>query len=322
MNTKWKDVEHYNKETKAWYLKESSESFTESTLKSFDGLFRKTSPFETVLNKDICNFSTEEIYDMLKRFNSSSINSLEKYCRLLSLYVQWCNQQGMITDSQNHFLEIKVDQLRNCINTIKRNKKYIDRNIVIDWCKKLQPMDSMVLLCLFEGILGKEFEEIRNLRMRDFKDGCFVDLSNGKRKRCSAELIESARESMLTGYYIGKNWKKVDTQYAVYSIYDDGCYKITEGSKWDANDFMIKKRLYVQISNILNDLKVPYMNMSDIQLSGLAYALKERVKQMGLKTVKEMLSADAAMDILDQYDISEGWLYNVMNHNRELFALS
>lgn len=321
MNTKWKDVEHYNKDTKAWYLRDSEESFAQSTKKSFDSLFRKTAPFEAELSKDICNFSTEEIYDMLKRFNSSSTNSLEKYCRLLSLYVQWCNQQGMVTDSQNHFLEIKTEQLRNCTNAIKRQKKYIDRNTILGWCEQVQPMDNMVLLCLFEGILGSEFEEVRNLRMRDFKDDGYVDLSNGKRKRYSPELKECARKSMLTGYYVRKNWKKVDKEYPVYSSYDDGCYKITEGSEWDANDFMIKKRLYVQVSSILNDLEVPYMNMSDIQLSGLAYSLKERARELGVKTVKEMISTKVAEDILFQHDMSETWLYNTMAHNKELFEL-
>lgn len=322
MNIKWQGLEYYNKQAKEWYLRDVSPSFTASTKKSFESLFRKTVPFEVELNKDVCNFSTEEIYDMFKRFNSSSINSLQKYCRLLVLYVQWCNQQGMVVDSQNHFLEIKPDQLQNCTNVIKREKKYVDRETIIAWCKQLQSMDAMVLLCLFEGILGNDFEEIYNLRIRDFKEDGYVDLNNGKRKRYSAELKEYARQSMVAGYYIGKNWKGVPRQYPVYSAYDDGCYKISEGSEWNAKDFMIKKRLYVQISSIFNDLKVSYINLSDIQLSGLAYSLKEKAKSLNYSSVKELVKKGEAADILYQYDTTEAWFLNLVNFNEKLFELN
>lgn len=321
MNSKtWIPQEYFNKEVKEWYLSEVKSTFKQATMKSIESLFRKTAPYEFELNKDICNFTTENIYTMMKRFNSASVNSLDKYTKLLGLYVQWCNQHNMVIDAQNHFLEIKEEQLALCTNIIKKQRKVLTRQQILELATRLQAMDAMVLLAFFEGFEGYQFSEIRNLRYRDFNDDGYIYYLETKRKKYSAELKEYARQSMVAGYYSKSNWKGKAKVYPVFSNYDDGCYKITEGSEWDANDFMLRKRIYTQISEIANQLNMPYINMSDIKMSGLFEQLKARAKEHNVD-ITELITFKKIEDIEMQYDYDDNTLYNVIRKNRRMGVL-
>ena len=94
----------YNEERKRRFI---SEHNVEVTLPNnyLECQFNKISNVEETLNKDLCNFTFYEITEYYKLLNLTSTVSLSVMNSQFSLYTQWCLQQNLVDDGQNHFLE-------------------------------------------------------------------------------------------------------------------------------------------------------------------------------------------------------------------------
>ena len=128
-------------------------------------LFDKTKQFEIELNKDVCNFTYYEIMNMYKTWNENSYETLQVTNSHLSLYTQWCIEQSLVADAQNHFLEFSKDIFMSCVNNIINDKKIVTREQVLSWFKDLNNVsDRFMFLALFEGIKGEQYKELTNLK--------------------------------------------------------------------------------------------------------------------------------------------------------------
>jgi hypothetical protein len=116
----------YNETIKNRYIQEK-ESTTNMPKGYLNRQFNKTEEFENRLNKDVSNFTVYEIEDLYKTLNITSVESLTVLNSHLSLYAQWCLQQNLILDCQNHFTEIVNSSLVNYINTFALKKSIITR---------------------------------------------------------------------------------------------------------------------------------------------------------------------------------------------------
>lgn len=165
--------------------------------------FRKTEEFESINRKDVSNFTFYEILDMYKTFSLNSIEALQVLNSQLSAYTQWCLQQNLVFDSQNHFLEFKKDIFDSCINHAIIKKKIVSRKQVLEWARQLKnPCDSFIFLALFEGIRGQQYCELAFLRISDFHDGK-VKLNTGREIQVSEDLYNLALEANETLQYYG-----------------------------------------------------------------------------------------------------------------------
>ena len=94
----------YNDTIKTRYIQEKS-STTNMPNGYLARMFNKTDSFESKLDKDISNFTVYEIEDLYKTLNIKSVEYLTVLHSHLSLYTQWCMQQNLVLDCQNHFAE-------------------------------------------------------------------------------------------------------------------------------------------------------------------------------------------------------------------------
>lgn len=62
------------------------------------------------------------------------------------------------------------------------------------------PVNRFIILAVFEGILGKDRQDLINVKIRDFHDGT-VALASGKRFAVSPELTAAAKEADRCGYW-------------------------------------------------------------------------------------------------------------------------
>ena len=190
----------YNAELKQRFIEERTAEVIVSN-GYFKLWFNKTASFEEVYDKDLSNFTYYEIVDMYKNFNVNSVGVLQVLNSHLSAYTQWCLQQNLVVDSQNHFLEVKLDAFKECINSVIAKKKVVSREQVLDWAMQLRnPSDSFIFLAIFEGIRGKLYDELAFLKISDFHDGK-VKLSSGREIEVSNELYNLALEANSTLEY-------------------------------------------------------------------------------------------------------------------------
>lgn len=293
----------YNKEIKERYIieKESNTSIPENYLQR---QFDKLESFENDLGKDLCNFTKDEIINIYKTFNISSIESLKVINSHFSLYVQWCLCQNLVEDCQNHFAEINKDDLLNCINTLSIKKSVVTKEIIYEWMNQLpNPADAFLLIALFEGIKGKEFCELANLKMSNF-DGDKVKLCTGRTIKVSDKLVSAAIDSDRTYEYFsitGKGIKNV-------KLKDEDLIIKNYPNVEDIDDtFQIGRRIYRRLLRTFDYLGVSaWMKPNAITQSGMIYYINIRSKELGMSSL-EYINSSYVNEIKDKFDFD---LYN------------
>lgn len=267
----------YNEELKKRYIKEKSEVVVlPSSYLSCQ--FNKIEKLETELNKDLAEFNTDEIMNYYKSLNISSLECLIVMNSHFSLYVQWCIQNGHAKNSQNYFLDMTMEQIKECLNKELLGKKIVTRKQVIEWCDSIpNPKDELVLLGLFEGIKGKDFSEFVNLRPEDI-NGNVVTLIGGRQIKISNKLLSYMEASMNENVYYSisggqtKNMPLVDRGYVIKQYPN-----VQEGK----SDFAKGRIIYNSITRSLNYVgAVDFVSANNIHESGKIHMIKERAKKL------------------------------------------
>lgn len=150
----------YNPDVKNAYLDTIS---NEGTAKYYARIFSITSRYEEALGKDLNQFSLEEIEKILYDFESRNRHTVETYGRVISAYLNWCIQQGIC--DENPLSELTSEDFDKYVTN---EEKYLSEKQLRryeDLCANYQ--DAVILRLLFEGVGGKEFSEISNLKVED-----------------------------------------------------------------------------------------------------------------------------------------------------------
>ena len=288
----------YNSDIKKRYIEEK-ESTTSTPNGYLTRLFNKTKVFEEKLDKDVYCFTAYEIIDFYKTINIASVDSLVVLNNHLLLYVYWCLQQNLVPDCQNHFTEINNNTLLKCINTVTLEKAIITRETLNVWLSgSNNPSDAFVMLCLFEGIKGKEFCEISNLRLSDFSANK-VKLCTGREIIVSDQLVELAEETDRTMEYhaISKSNARV------YPLEDEG-YIIKKFSNCqdDVSDYQRGRRIYQKLLRNFVSLEVDkYIKPNSLVESGKIDYINQRAKALGMSG-KEYLYSEYVYEVEKKYD--------------------
>lgn len=152
----------FNAELKKKFLSESIESgtFLESTANNYLRIFIITKEFEERANKDLSLFTLKELEEVLIGFDSNSINTIVSYGRIISSYLHWCVDNGII--ATNHLSALVTSDFEKYITN--REVYFTESNLRMfeDSCTNYQ--DAVILRLLFTGVGGKRFAEISNLR--------------------------------------------------------------------------------------------------------------------------------------------------------------
>ena len=292
--------ELYNSEIKHRYINKR-----ESEIILADGfllnLFKKTKSFEEDINKDVSCFTYYEIEDMYKTWNYTSFHSLQVHHSILSVYTDWCINNSLVPDSQNHFREFNMDKLMNCLNLVVINNRVFSREQVLQWCKEVSlknPSDAFILLALFEGIRGEAYKDIADLRLSDFnKNELTVYLPHSKKTvKVSQTLYDYAKKSDEILVYNSL------LSSAEIPLLDDGLiiknkYNSKAGADIKNRNRRVEKRVgsiseYLELSNLITP--------KSLLESGVVYYINEKCKETG-STAYEYIKRNGA-EIENQFD--------------------
>lgn len=232
-----------------------------------NGLFKRCAEFEEKYEKDICNFTYYEIIDMYKTWNIISLETLAIANSQLSMYTQWCMQQMMVKDGQNHFTECIKSVLSECVNAIVAKKKVVTRSQLINMGGMLiNAADEFVLFALFEGIYGKDYCELVNLEWADFS-GCSVVLCTGRKINISTKLLELAENAYNTyDYYpvvTDARCEKISLREG-----DNKIIKDFPNTAEGVDDFQRGRRIYRRLRRNFGYIGMPWLTGKDIIESG------------------------------------------------------
>ena len=296
-----KEIEavYYNEELKKRYLSEKERNLS-VTNNYIDVQFRKASEMEYELDKDVSNWTVYEIVEYYKVMNMTSYESLLCLNSTLSQYTQFCLENNLVKDNQNHYLECTKDILAGCINKAILDKKIIDRETVLKWVDEIpNPKDQFILLSLFEYGKSKDFKDIVYAEPRDVNGNKLklsdriVEISN---KLCS--IIEECVSEEIY-YSISGNGKKtmplVNYGYIVKSYPNQNI---------DLSDFQKGRNIYISCQRMFEYLGVgSYMSPNAIAESGKLHMIKERAKELGM-TPMAYIYSDHIKEVEAQYSFN------------------
>ena len=288
----------YNQELKERYRKEK-ESYTTVSTYYFSSLFKRIEPFEEQLNKDASNFTTYEIINMYKTLAIMSLDTIITMNSNLSMYTQWCIQENLVNDYQNHYLEMTRDMLASFVNKLAMDKKVVSRKQILDWCQQLpNPSDSFCLLGLFEGIRGGGYLELAFAKMEDFHDNTFTAY-NGREIKVSTTLIEYAKLSDETLEYqsISQNMTKE------VSLIDNGrVIKDYPNVRRSESLPVLRRRTQSRLARIFDYVGIlEYMNGNDIRMSGVIEMINSRCEELQISG-RDYIYGIGIEEIKNQYD--------------------
>jgi len=289
----------YNQSIKERYINEK-ESTTFTPEGYLPRLFNKTEEFESRYGKDVSSFTVYEIIDFYKTMNVSSLESLNVINSHLTLYVDWCLKQNMVDDCQNHFTELNNDMLFKCINKAAINKSIITKDTLYNWFTIIpNASDAFIMIALFEGIKGKEFCEIANLKYEDFDlERKTVMLCTGRELTVSDKLIKIAKESFdSTDYYPvgGTTERKMPLLNEPYIV------KNYPNCQVDISDFHKGRRIYRKLLRNFEFLGVAeWMKPNSLTESGKIDYINRRSEELSISG-KDFIYSDYAKEIEDRY---------------------
>ena len=192
----------YNEEQKRRYIAENPAA---------EKWFENTEEYEEANGRDLYDFTTPMILEMYKMFMTSSIDRLAMANSVFSRYADWALTNTLIRDGQNHFDEITVPILSNCID--RKATDLITREELAHQVSRLHNgLDKYVFWALFEGLKGNEFCEITSLRWED------IDVKNKTAKLCTGRTVKVSDE-FIAAAEMSRN---EDTYHAYTENYEDG----------------------------------------------------------------------------------------------------
>lgn len=264
--------------------------------------FRKVAVMEHKLQKDVSNFSFYDITEYYKTLNASSVNGLKVLNSQFSIYTDWCLKQNLVTDGQNHFLELRTEDYNNCINKALVKLSIFSREELLDLIYELpNPKDRFLILALFEGIKGKDFSDITLLKPEDI-NGNICTLASGKQIEISDDLKDIIIATIAEDTYYsmsGHMQKKIPLIDHGYIIKEYPNVEVNAGTVYQSG-----RRLYSSLQRAFEFLGVPHLKANDLYYSGIIHTIKTNAKVRSMKSI-DYIYSEYFEEMQDKYNIGK-----------------
>lgn len=288
----------YNEEQKESFIKEylKSKVIAETSLYA---ILKKTEPFEIENNKDVSDFTKDEILDMFARFKAKSINSLLNYTVILKHYSRFVkneigsNAYELIEKADMFSL---VDKDANILLT-REDMDDIESQL-LNWA------DKAIVELLWEGVSGKSMIDIYSVSEECIQGDILC--VNGKEYPMTdrlKELLPKAFEEEETMAY-GESAKIIEVN-GKGRIYKERSN--TRGVDTPDSRF---RYFYRRIQMFRDYLDIPGLTMKNIAASGLWYYLQLGMKERNLG-LREFLKTRQGERLARKYGFGDYWVDNI-----------
>lgn len=241
-------------------------------------MFENSEKFETLYCKDLCNFNREEILDFYSWLSYMALSTYRYLNSMAYNYTQWCFVNGFVIDGQNHFTEIRDEDLMECINRRAVEGSIISEEELESLLRKFEnPRDQFLFQSLFEFGTSKEFQDIVNIKMSDL-EGNLLHLKE-RDVLVSDKWIEIARKADETLVFYPYDDK---SRYDLTLVRSEYVYKNSTRARGMSPN-QVGRRISQVYRALRNYLELPEtMNPKSIINSGRIYWIKVNSARLGI----------------------------------------
>lgn len=152
----------YNKEQKDRFINDQTE---ESTRKAYSRVLKRTALMEEKLNKDLYDFTLQEIMQFLLMLKATKLSSLQHTGSILHNYIGWAIDQDLRKDNINPLSAVTSFEWYSQFVDDSSKMLFTEKDItnIVAGCRNYQ--DAAPIQGIFEGIMGKANSELANMKM-------------------------------------------------------------------------------------------------------------------------------------------------------------
>ena len=274
----------FNEEQKQRFIN-TDHNVVQSTLL---GLFNKAEMLEVMYDKDLYDFTEDQVIEFLKCLRSSSIESLGVQLSIVIKYVDWALSENLVIDGLNHFREITKEQRDECIS-IKAQNKYYSYNDIIEMCSKLSdnPVNQYVLMAPWYGIGANDRDEIEKIGIKNLHNNQII--IGDKILQVDQYFVDIFTKSCNTFIYFSNRNNKEMT--------GEGAWKVCTNTR--GGNFRTKMNSkYLRISKIIGK----EVNYNVIKFSAMLYYVKQKAEELQMSNKDFVYNSSDMIEILNIYE--------------------
>lgn len=254
-----------------------------------ESLLQRVGNIEKALGKDLHDMDLNELGETMKGLAVSS--ELSAYHSLLHMerYVSWAVVNGYRSSNITPFdLIDKAEWSKQFV--VKYKRTMLTREQLLNMTDELvNRVDRAIMMLLFEGISGKGYSEIINLKMSDIEEtdeGIFLRVKDGEGTERIASISEELRDMLWfannEGVYIsGNNFNLstvAKTSVSKYADSDNIFKKSRRGSQKDGLDDFYIHRKFVLFKKVFDS---KFLTPKQLTYSGMMHMANELVQRDG-----------------------------------------
>lgn len=266
----------------------------------WERLFEKTIDLEEKFGKDLFGFTTPEIIILYKYLDVFSLESLMVYNLNLIKYGDWALINNLSVDGQNHFAEITNETLASCVNEAGVRKSIITEEQLEEILRQIDnAIDKYMFYALWEGIKGKEYCEILELKLSDINvDTKEVTLCTGRTIKVSQRFISICQEADRQVDYVNYSENKEIVRHLIPSI---TIYK----EKFNSRGIDKPRTLYNTLLRCIKYLGLSnYLSINSIYHSGLIHHLNIIAEKCGMSVEDLLNDPQARKEVVNKYNFN------------------
>ena len=198
----FEDYDFYNKDRKFEFIKEKGNRAV--VIENVYGWFEQAAFFEKKYDRDLCEWTGSEIVTFMKFLSTPRISVLANMLSSFRTYTDWCLQNGMVADHQNHYDEIKpIPFVADSLNYHELDQLVLTREQLMENIRTLpNTCDKFIFLGFFEGLTTAQ---IANTSIDIYQSGETEDILNfgkGKDLKISKQLGDLIKRAYEDDEYI------------------------------------------------------------------------------------------------------------------------
>lgn len=295
---RWYELEYTNSKEFREYIKEKY-----SNIKLEDRNIEEETDLD---GRDLCQFTHEEIQEMLLYFDIASESSLRSHISVINLYRKVARGKKLIPNSITIEFSPSNEELKSLLNTNRIKQQYISKNELYLLCDQfINAQDSALFLGIYEGIKGMVYENIKKLTMEDINfDANIIQLADGTKLRVSDRLLDLLKETVVEDKYERGNGegnskpvRLMETPYIFRNVIN----------KRTDSDLITTQTIQGRIRNLSRRYDYSELTVNNIYRSGMINVIKEDMEKIDRNSIDEYNN--------DEIRILLEPIYGEMSHN-------
>ncbi|MEM5009357.1 hypothetical protein WKH57_01420 [Niallia taxi] len=269
--------ELYNQKLKEDFLNEVYPD-SEGSKHNIFYLFRKISAYEFSENRDIYDFTREEIRDVLEEIRPFSMSDAKRKTNYLKMYISWTIEKGIRDGNINPLLAADDNFYSSTLDT--KRKLYFTIDEFEDILENVpNAQDQAMLSLMFYGIIGEEFKELTHLTYYDIDWNTGVITIKNREDKYSVETFDVERQvNDRTLYFLERAHKQPyfytnnETNDRPKTLIEtDLILKNVVSSRVNKGAAVSPSTLYGRLTRLKEHLELEYLTPKTVMQSGMLY---------------------------------------------------